>query len=86
MEKKLNLNDPGIQIRIFKALADIKPFGAFKHFYMVRILRNLKQPNIITAKHIWEFLNIEYDIEKYDKMADLTYKNDFSIFDTIFDE
>ncbi len=86
LEKKMNLNDHGIQIRILKALADIKPFGAFKHFYMVRILRNLKQPNIITAKYIWDFLSHEYDISKYDEIADSVFKDGDQYFDNIFDD
>ncbi|KAI5183901.1 hypothetical protein PAEPH01_2964, partial [Pancytospora epiphaga] len=49
MEKKINLGDVTIQIRILRALADIKPFGTFRHFYMIKVLRNLKQPNLITA-------------------------------------
>lgn len=86
MEKKINLSDVTIQIRIFKALADIKPFGVFKHFYMAKIIRNLKQPNIITAKHIWEFLESEYDTKLYDQKADKAFQNETCTFDKIFDE
>lgn len=86
MEKKINLNDVTIQIRILKALADVKPFGVFKNFYMVRILRNLKQPNVITAKHIWEFLGSEYDIKSHDEKSDPAFKNETCFFDQIFDE
>lgn len=86
MEKKLNLGDVTIQIRILKAIADVKPFGVFKHFYMARIIRNLKQPNIITARHIWEFLEAEYNTKLYDERADAVFQGETCTFDKIFDE
>lgn len=86
MEKKINLGDVAIQIRILRALADIKPFGLFKHFYVLRILRNLKQPNVITAKHIWDFLNSEYDIKYYDAEADKRLVGEPTPFELVFDE
>lgn len=86
VEKKLNLSDPAIQIRILKALEDVKPFGIFKHFYMIRIIRNLKQPNIIEAKHIWQYLDLEYGTKKYDEKANLILKNDSITFDMIFED
>jgi hypothetical protein len=86
VEKKLNLADPAIQIRILKALEDVKPFGIFKHFYMIRIIRNLKQPNIIEAKHIWQYLETEYGTKKYDEKANSTFKNESITFDMTFTE
>ena len=86
VEKKLNLADPAIQIRILKALEDVKPFGIFKHFYMIRIIRNLKQPNIIESKHIWQYLEIEYGTKKYDEKTNSILKNESITFDMIFDD
>lgn len=86
MEKKINLGDVTIQIRILKALADVKPFGVFRHFHMIRIIRNLKQPNIISAGNIWEFMNSEYDVKRYDEQADKIFEEKQCTFDLIFDE
>lgn len=85
-EKRLNLSDATIQIRILKALEDVKPFGVFKHFYMAKIVRNLKQPNIIEAKHIWQYLDGECDVRKYDERANAPFKDANKTFDQIFDE
>lgn len=68
--KKINIGDPAIQIRILKALDENKPFGLFKHFYMVRILRNLKRPNVITSVDIWNFLEENFDVSRYNEEAD----------------
>lgn len=85
-DKKLNLADSTIQIRILKTLEDIKPFGVFKNFYMVKIIRNLKQPNIIEAKHIWQYLDSEYEMKKYDEKANSKILNDTTTFDLVFEE
>lgn len=85
-EKRLNLSDATIQIRILKALEDVRPFGVFKHFYMAKIVGNLKQPNIIEARHIWEYLDGEYNVKKYDERANTAFKNVSKTFDQIFDE
>lgn len=68
--KKVSVTDPAIKIRILKALDENKPFGLFKNFYMVRILRNLKRPNVITSIDIWNFLGEHFDVDAYDKDAD----------------
>lgn len=86
LEKKLNLADPTIQIRILKALEDIKPFGVFKHFHMVKIIRNLKQPNIIESKHIWQYLEAEYEMKKYNANANSKIVEESMTFDQIFQE
>jgi len=86
IEKKINLSDVTIQIRILKALEDIKPFGTFKHFYMVKIIRNLKQPNIIESKHIWQYLESQYNVKKYDEKANASLKEKKCFFNEIFDE
>lgn len=86
IEKKINLSDVTIQIRILKALEDIKPFGTFKHFYMVKIIRNLKQPNIIESKHIWQYLESQYNVKKYDEKANASLKETKCFFNEIFDE
>lgn len=86
LEKKLNLADPTIQIRILKALEDVKPFGVFKHFHMVKIIRNLKQPNIIESKHIWQYLESEYDMKKYNADANQAITCEMRTFDQIFHE
>lgn len=85
-EKKLNLADPAIQIRILKALEDIKPFGVFKHFHMVKVIRNLKQPNIIESRHIWQYLEAEYDMKKYDERANFVLINETTTFGQTFRE
>ncbi|ELA42449.1 uncharacterized protein VICG_00548 [Vittaforma corneae ATCC 50505] len=85
-EKKLNLADSTIQIRILKALEDIKPFGVFKHFHMVKVIRNLKQPNIIESKHIWQYLESEYDMKKYDERTNFVLISETKTFDQIFQE
>lgn len=81
--KKTNINDPSIQIRILKALDDNRPFGIFKHFTMVRILRNLKRPNVITSVDIWHYLNEKYEMEKYDEEANQIYLAGKCSFDEI---
>jgi len=86
LEKKLNLSEPTIQIRILKALEDVKPFGVFRHFYMVKIIRNLKQPNIIESKHIWQYLEAEYDMKKYNSDANQNILTDAVTFDQAFQE
>lgn len=86
LEKKLNLADPTIQIRILKALEDVKPLGVFKHFHMVKIIRNLKQPNIIESKHIWQYLESEYDLKRYDAEANAALASESKTFDQIFQE
>lgn len=85
VEKKLNLSDTAIQIRILKALEDVKPFGIFKNFHMIKIIRNLKQPNIIEAKHIWQYLETEYGAKKYDEKANLLLKSEPKTFDLTFE-
>lgn len=85
-EKKINLADPTIQIRILKALEDVKPFGVFKNFYMIKIIRNLKQPNIIEAKHIWQYLENEFNMKKFDERANFGLMNDSKTFDQTFEE
>lgn len=83
-EKKLNLADPGIQIRILKALEDIKPFGPLKHFHMVAIIRTLKQPNAISSTHIWDYLSFEYDMIEFDNQTTDKFLNQSKHFNTIF--
>lgn len=85
-EKKINFNDATIQIRILKALEDVKPFGIFKHFYMVKIIRNLKQPNIIEAKHIWLYLSENYNLNKFDEIENEPFENSRTYFDDIFED
>ena len=86
VEKKLNLQDPAIQIRILKALEDVKPFGLFKNFHMIKIIRNLKQPNIIEAKHIWQYLETEYGSKKYDEKLNILSKIEAKTFDQTFND
>lgn len=86
MDKKINLSDPTIQIRILKALEDKKPIGVFKNFYMVGVFRKLKQPNVINLKHIWQYLETQFDMKKYDERADIIFKDKQSFFSEIFDE
>lgn len=85
-EKKLNLGDTAIQIRILKALEDVKPFGVFKHFHMIKIIRNLKQPNIIESKHIWSYLDTEFGTKKYDEKVNSLFRDRSTTFDKIFEE
>lgn len=68
--KKTNVSDPTIQIRILKALDDNRPFGLFRNFYMVKILKNLKRPNVITSVDIWSFLGENFDAERYSEETD----------------
>lgn len=82
--KKINLNDHNIQIRILKALETNKPFGIFKNFYMVRVLRNLKRPNVITSHYIWTYLNLTFDMNRYDKEADAPFYENINGFDDIY--
>lgn len=67
--KKVNTTDINIKIRILKALATYKPFGMFKHFVMVKVLRNLKQPNAISAEDIWKFLDERYGLDNLEERA-----------------
>ncbi|KAK1350304.1 hypothetical protein CWI37_1980p0010 [Hamiltosporidium tvaerminnensis] len=67
LTKRTNYSDAHIKIRIIKALGAIKPVGIHKHFYLVKILRNMKKPNIITADNIWTFLNTTFPVEKFDE-------------------
>jgi hypothetical protein len=73
--KKQIHNETLIKIRILKALADIKPYGILKHFYMIRLSRNLKRPNIISTSDVWKFLEVNYDLERFDRMADEDIKD-----------
>lgn len=68
-KRKEIFNETLIKIRILRALADIKPYGALKHFYMIKISRNLKRPNIISTEDIWKFMKSKYDLERLDKEA-----------------
>lgn len=61
LSKKISNTDINFTIRILKALAQNKPFGIFKHFIMIQVLRNLKQPNVISVDDIWNFLYERYD-------------------------
>ncbi|KCZ77290.1 hypothetical protein H311_01703 [Anncaliia algerae PRA109] len=81
--KKTNITDPSIQIRILKAMDDNRPFGIFKHFKMVRILKNLKRPNVITSVDIWTYLNEKYQMEKYDSEANKVYLEGGCSFDEV---
>lgn len=82
VNKKLNYCDPAIKIRIIKALTDVKPFGIYKHFDMIRILRMMKRPNVITNESIWRYLN-----ETYDEKTNVKDDDDERIsFDDIFCE
>lgn len=63
--KKINSADPAIKIRIIKALGEVKPFGMLKHFKMIRILRNMKKPNVLNNQHIWTFMNENFKEEEY---------------------
>lgn len=69
-KQKEIFNETLIKIRILKALGDIKPYGALKHFYMVKVLRNLKRPNVISTGDIWKFLRSKYDLDRFDREAD----------------
>lgn len=67
LQRKINYSDPGIKIRIIKALADEKPFGYLRHFIMIRIIRGMKKPNVISNLNIWTFINENYEEERYVK-------------------
>jgi hypothetical protein len=86
MEKKINLGDVTIEIRILRALVDIKPFGVFWNFYMVKILRNLKQPNLITAANIWEFIDAECAAQRFHEAADAGIEKEVCPYEQTFDE
>lgn len=86
MDRRLNLTDATIQIRIMKALEDTRPFGLFKNFYMIRALRNLKQPNIITAQHIWEFLLTGFEAAQLDATADAPVFSCAGPFENVFND
>lgn len=72
--KKISNTDVNITIRILKALAKHKPFGIFRKFIMIQVLKNLKQPNVISADDIWKFLYSRYDRTKFDTLANIKYK------------
>lgn len=65
--KKINVTEPQIKIRILKALSHLTPVGVNKHVYMIKVLRNMKKPNIITPENIWNFINDSFHAYKYDK-------------------
>ncbi|EJW01776.1 hypothetical protein EDEG_00367 [Edhazardia aedis USNM 41457] len=71
--------DNGIRIRIIRALAAIKPMGRYKHFKMIKILRSMKRPNVISNRHIWNFLLENFPETEYF----VTQKNEY---DTKFDD
>lgn len=71
--KKISNTDIAFTIRILKALAQNKPFGIFKHFIMIQVLRNLKQPNVISADDIWNLLYERYDEKKLNEDSKLKY-------------
>ena len=85
MDKKINLSDSSIQIRILKALGDIKPFGPFRHFFIVQMMRGLKKPNVIGSKHIWEFLEQEFEMHRYDEKATEALGQDIQTFDQVLE-
>lgn len=76
--KKVNTTDANIKIRILKALGTYKPYGIFKHFVMVKVLRNLKQPNAISADDIWKFLDERYGLDNLE--ARMSTGNDLEKF------
>jgi hypothetical protein len=82
-KKKQIHNETLIKIRILKALADIKPYGILKHFYMIRLSRNLKRPNIISTGDVWKFLEANYDLKMLDRMADDEIKDLVFDFDDV---
>lgn len=53
-----------MNIRILKALGDVRPFGPCRHFYISMILRKLKRPNVITSEMLWRFLNLYFDAQE----------------------
>ncbi|EQB61385.1 hypothetical protein NAPIS_ORF01038 [Vairimorpha apis BRL 01] len=63
-----------ITIRVLKALGRHKPFGMFRHFVMILILKKLKQPNVINCDYIWDFLYAKYDRVKIDKDINKKYE------------
>lgn len=67
INRKINYNEPYIKIRIIKALADEKPFGKYKHFIMIKMLRDMKRPNVITHMHMWKYLEETFPEAKYFK-------------------
>lgn len=72
--KKFSLTDVNITIRVLKALGRHKPFGMFRHFVMILILKKLKQPNVINCDYIWDFLYAKYDRVKIDKDINKKYE------------
>lgn len=56
-----------VNIRILKALGDVRPFGPCKHFYILLVLKKLKKPNIITPEMLWRFLSLYFDLEEKNK-------------------
>ncbi|ELA47573.1 hypothetical protein VCUG_00896 [Vavraia culicis subsp. floridensis] len=67
VQKRANASEPHIKIRILKALGHVTPIGIHKHLLMLKILRNMKKPNIITPENIWDFINDSFHAYKYDK-------------------
>lgn len=65
LQRKINYSDPNIKIRIIKALADEKPYGFLRNFSMIKIIRGMKKPNVISNQNIWTFINEYYPEEKY---------------------
>ncbi len=82
-DKKVNLNDSAIQIRILKALEDVKPFGPYKHFYLVRVLNNLKSPNILTGDIFWKYLKDELNLVEEDNLENKKFESESMTFDEI---
>lgn len=78
-QKKPNLNDPNIKMRILKALSSLRPVGIHKDLILLAILRNMKRPNIITVDVIQEFCNTEFEInDKNDEKIEFESWNDCS--------
>lgn len=72
--KKFTHTDVNITIRILKALGRHKPFGIFRHFIMILILKKLKQPNVISCDYIWDFLHGKYDKTQIDEDINKKYE------------
>lgn len=78
-QKKPNLNDPNIKMRILKALSSLRPVGIHKDLILLAILRNMKRPNIITVDVIQEFCNTEFEInDNNDEKIEFESWNDCS--------
>ncbi|KAI4292888.1 hypothetical protein PAPHI01_2162 [Pancytospora philotis] len=79
-------DDVGACIAVHEALASLRPFGCFRNFYMVRVLRNLKPAYDFTPAQIWRFLDAMYDMPSYHKQAEQQLPAANCTFDVIFDE